>query len=142
MLQLIRPRTCVPAFCGAAIRSFALSGDGARSRIEVWLTPNCEASSISRGQRLELVPCAGDDELGDFARVMGVGLAEFAVPGQIVNFEPLNNIVCLNYDAMSIQTNAESLIDRSRRSTEYSRRDELPKEFVREALDDQEVVGP
>src|SRR5947208_3009045 len=39
-------------------------------------------------QRPTLVPYAGDDQLGDFARDVGVGLAEFDVPGQIVTLKP------------------------------------------------------
>ena len=48
MFQLTRSRTWVPAFCRAAIRPFAFRIDS-DSRIEVRLTSNCEASSISRG---------------------------------------------------------------------------------------------
>jgi hypothetical protein len=49
MFQLMRLRTWVPAFCRAAIRPLALRIDN-DSRIEVRLTSNCEASSISRGR--------------------------------------------------------------------------------------------
>src|ERR1700744_6354687 len=49
MFQLMRSRTWVPAFCRAAIRPLALRIDS-DSRIEVRLTANCEASSISRGK--------------------------------------------------------------------------------------------
>ena len=81
MFQLMRSRTWVPAFCRAAISPFAFRIDS-DSRIEVRLTSNCEASSISRGSVTALLPDAGHDQVGDFARHMVARLARLGGLGQ------------------------------------------------------------